>query len=324
MAVFVDTYYNSNSTNIRWTFPSYVDPLFLTLVILLSLPGILLNPIVIKSRIARISNSIPALLTICLCGVYLVLGVFISTSWTYSIVVEDTPNQYLDYYYATAFDKVYSFVFYSGNLYSTALLYLMAFSRYRAIADPFDAVPYKEILRKVIGFGTVTAVICLATAALIGFTATDAGLIASKFDNLVVYSKDAFASWYIVTNLLMSALLVSSLEHTWRTIKKLRNADETPVETREQRRNGVKMVLILVGGQIVQVLLEIIVIFLPSNPYVAVTLFSLFQCFQASYTAVALMVMDKGTQSEVRKMLASVKRPVNEGGVVTVMETVLE
>eukprot|EP00116_Pleurobrachia_bachei_P018199 sb/3478461/ len=100
MAIFVDTYFISNSTDIRWSFPSYVNPLFLTLIVLLSLPGILLNPIVIKSRIARISNSIPALLTTCLCGVYLVLGVFISTTWTYSIV-KDTPHQDFDFRNAT-------------------------------------------------------------------------------------------------------------------------------------------------------------------------------------------------------------------------------
>eukprot|EP00116_Pleurobrachia_bachei_P019011 sb/3479273/ len=73
-----------------------------------------------------------------------------------------------------------------GNLYSTALLYLMAFSRYRALADPFDAIPYKEILRKVIGFGIATVVVCVAAAATVNyFTAPEADVITSKFDNLV-------------------------------------------------------------------------------------------------------------------------------------------
>ena len=319
MAIFIDTYYSSNSTNIRWTFPSYVDPLFLTLVILLSLPGILLNPIVIKSRIARISSSIPALLTICLCGVYLVLGVFISTSWTY-FIVKDTDQQDFYYHNATAFDQIYTFMYYSGNLYSTALLYLMAFSRYRALADPFDPVPYKEILRKVIGFGIVTVILCLAAASITDF-ATDYQLLASKFSQITANS-----FWYIFPNILMLALLISSLEHTWRTIKILRQADDTPAETREQRRNGVKMVIVLVGGQIVQVLLGIIWLFFSSIPYIEVTLYCLFQCFQASYTAVALVVVDRGTWSEVRKMLTSVSKPDNTrgNGVSTVIETVLE
>eukprot|EP00116_Pleurobrachia_bachei_P012811 sb/3473073/ len=153
------------------------------------------------------------------------LGVFISTSWTY-FIVKDTPHQDFEFHNATAFDHIYTFMYSSGNLYSTALLYLMGFSRYRAIADPFDAVPYKEILSKVIGFGIATVVICLASAAVIVF------IIAP---------------------------------------------DGAP-------------------------------------------------CFQASYTAVVLLVADKEIQSEVRKMLASLKiwENTNEGGAVTVMETVLE
>ena len=100
----------------------------------------------------------------------------------------------------------------------------------------------------------------------------------------------------------------------------LRKPDDTPAETREQRRNGVKMVLILVAGQVLQVILDIVYGFVPSNPYVAVTVFCLFQCFQASYTAVALVLVDKGTQSEVRKLLAAVKK----SEAVTVTETVLD
>eukprot|EP00116_Pleurobrachia_bachei_P006485 sb/3466747/ len=268
MAVFVDTYYISNSTAIRWTFPSYGDPLFLTLVIILSLPGILLNPIVIKSRITRISNSIPALLTTCLCGVYLALGVFVSTSWTY-FIVKETPYQRLDVHPATGFDQVYSFMYCSGNLYSTALLYLMAFSRYRAIADPFDAISYKEILRKVIGFGIVTAVLCLGGATA---TAYLSSALASKFKMLIVYSM-------------------------------LRTTDDTPAETRQQRRNGLKMVLVLVGGQILQFILDIADDFPTySNPYFSITHSCLFQCFQASYTAVALVIFDKGIQSELEPL----------------------
>eukprot|EP00116_Pleurobrachia_bachei_P012134 sb/3472396/ len=49
MAIFI------NTTELSLTFPSYADPIFLALIILLSLPGILLNPIVIKSKIVRIS-----------------------------------------------------------------------------------------------------------------------------------------------------------------------------------------------------------------------------------------------------------------------------
>eukprot|EP00116_Pleurobrachia_bachei_P006122 sb/3466384/ len=302
MGVFVDTYNISNSTVIKWTFPSYVDPLFLSLVVLLSLPGILLNPIVIKSRIARISNSIPALLTTCLCGVYLVLGVFVSTNWTYS-TVKDTPHQDLQFRNATMFDKIYSFVYFSGKLYSTALLYLMAFSRYRAIADPFDAVPYKEIVRKVIGFGI--AAVAMGLPALVTTIYTDAGLVTDKFSQLVeMHSLESEENNYFffiadVTHfvffLLMAALSVSSLEHAWRTIKMLRKADDTPAETREQRRNGAKMVLILAGGQIVQIILEFIAVVYFTSPYFNVTVFCLLRCFQASYTAVVLLVLDKDT-----------------------------
>eukprot|EP00116_Pleurobrachia_bachei_P005928 sb/3466190/ len=229
------------STSSQWTFPSYGDPIFLALVVILSLPGILLNPIVIKSRITRISNSIPALLTTCLCGVYLVLGVFVSTSWIY-FIVKDTPHQDFDVHPATGFDQVYSLMYCSGNLYSTALMYLMAFSRYRAIADPFDAVSYKEILRKAISFGIVTLLLCLGGATATVYWHRS---LASKFKMLIIYSVRSnreIISWYIFSYLLMFALLISSLEHTWRTIKMLRKEDDTPVETREQRRNGVKMV----------------------------------------------------------------------------------
>ena len=319
MAIFVDTYNRTSPEDILMTFPSYVDPLFLTLIVLLSLPGILLNPIVMKSRIARISNSIPALLTTCLCGVYLIHGVFISTSWIY-FIVKDTPNQNFDNHNATAFNQVYTFWYCSGNLYSTALLYLMAFSRYRAIADPFDAIQYKEILRKVIGFGIITVVLSLVAAAITVFTA-DEELLASKFSQIVN------SIWYIVPDLLILALLISSLQHIWRTIKILRQADDTPEETREQRRNGVKMVLALVGGQIAQVIIGIIWLFNSSHPYIKVTLYCLFQCFQASYTAVVLLFVDKGTQSEVKEMFASVKKPEytgESGGAVTAVETVLE
>eukprot|EP00116_Pleurobrachia_bachei_P006262 sb/3466524/ len=336
MAVFVDTYNSSNSTDIGWKFPSFVDPLFLTLIILLSLPGILLNPIVIKSRITRISNSIPALLTTCLCGVYLVLGVLVSIRWTY-LIVKDTPNQDLFYRNSTAFDQVYSFFYYSSNIYSTALLYLMAFSRYRAIADPFDAVPYKKILRRVIGFGIATVVVCLAG---FNFTADPSvGLKTIKFYQVIIYqvTYEHGLSWYdyivphIFPALVKAPLSVSSLIYTWRTIKLLRNADDTPAETREQRRNSAKMVLVLVGGQILEEILNEMKKNFSKDLYFAVTECCLFQCFQASYTAVALLVMDKEIKSEVRKMLGVLKRPnnaigtTNEGdAVVTAIETALE
>ena len=84
----------------------------------------------------------------------------------------------------------------------------------------------------------------------------------------------------------------------------LRKPDDTPAETREQRRNGVRMVIILAGGQIAQFVLGFISMFLSSNPHFAVTHACLFQCFQASYTAVILMLTDKDTYLEVRKMLA--------------------
>eukprot|EP00116_Pleurobrachia_bachei_P010680 sb/3470942/ len=188
----------------------------------------------------------------------------------------------------------------------------MAFSRYRAIADPFDAVPYKEILRKVIGFGIATVVICLTALAGFNFTADPiVGLQTPKFYQVIVYqvTEEHGSSWYqdliphIFPALLMAGLSVSSLIYTFRTFKMLRKADDTPAETREQRRNGAKMVLILVGGQIVGVILYGIKERFSSNPYFAVTVWCLFQCFQASYTAVALLVVDKEIQSEVRKML---------------------
>eukprot|EP00116_Pleurobrachia_bachei_P004627 sb/3464889/ len=127
------------------------------------------------------------------------------------------------------------------------------------------------------------------------------GAPVSKFKNLVGYSQ------YFVPILLMIALLISSLVHTCRTIKMLRKADDSPAETREQRRNGAKMVLILAVGQVVQLILGILDNFMASNTYVEVTQYCLFQCFQASYTAVVLLVADKDIQSEVWKMLASLK-----------------
>ena len=307
MGIFVDTYFNSTSTDIVWSFPSYVDPLFLTLIVLLSLPGILLNPIVIKSRIARISNSIPALLTTCLCGVYLVFGLFISTNWTYSII-KDTPNQNLDFHNATTFDQVYTFVYRSGNLYVVALLYLMAFSRYRAIADPFYAIQYKEIMRKAIGFGVAALFLCLVAASLTSMTAYS--------DRVFKFSPHIETVPYFAIEVLTIALLISSLEHTWRTIKMLQKADDTPAETREQRRNGVKMMLVLIGGQTIQAILGggLYLPFLYKSPYYAVTDACLLQCFLASYTAVVLIAMEKGTQSEVRKILPVVKRSGNTGG----------
>eukprot|EP00116_Pleurobrachia_bachei_P010735 sb/3470997/ len=178
----------------------------------------------------------------------------------------------------------------------------MAFSRYRAIADPFDAVPYKEILRKVIGFGIATLVTFLVAASIV----VAHGHRVFKFNQLVIDSV-----WYNVPRLLIMAFLVSSLEHTWRTIKILKKADDTPAETRKQRRNGVKMVLVLIGAQTIQAVLESgnYLQFLYLNPYFAVTNACLFQCFQASYTAVVLIVMEKGTQSKV----TSVKIPENTG-----------
>eukprot|EP00116_Pleurobrachia_bachei_P010596 sb/3470858/ len=189
----------------------------------------------------------------------------------------------------------------------------MAFSRYRAIADPFDAVPYKEILRKVIGFGIAALVIGLVAASLTFTTANS--------DRVFKFSPLIETPWYFAIEVLTVALLISSLEHTWRTIKLLKKADDTPAETREQRRNGVKMMLVLIGAQTIQTVLESAnyLPFLYLSPYYAVTNACLFQCFQASYTAVVLIIMEKGTQSKV----TSVKIPENtgdHGGVGTAIE----
>eukprot|EP00116_Pleurobrachia_bachei_P008714 sb/3468976/ len=221
-----------------------------------------------------------------------------------------------------------------GN--SIALLYLMAFSRYRAIADPFDAVPYKEILRKVIGFGIADpfdavpykeilrkvigfgiAAVVMGLPALVTTIYTDAGLVTDKFSQLVeMHNSESEENNYFffiadvshfVFFLLMAALSVSSLEHAWRAIKMLRKADDTPAETREQRRNGAKMVFVLAGGQIVQIILEFIAVVYFTSPYFNVSVFCLLRCFQASYTAVALPVLDKDTYLEVRKMMAGLK-----------------
>ena len=232
MAVFVDTLLSSNGTDTIQTYPSYLDPLFLVLIFLLTLPGILINPLVLKSRLADLRRSGPSLLFACLCGVFLFFSVFLLTSWSYFILKEAPSGAEERIRDTTTLNEIYTYIYFTTNLYST--------------------------------------------------------------------------------------------------IKQLRKEDETPAETREQRRNGVKMIIILVGCQLVQsiyTVIDIIISFIPTSkfayfvtgPIFTFFKYVLFQCFQTSYTAVVMAICDERARKEVRRVVGWVLRrreEVEEGDVV--------
>ena len=242
MAIFVETRYNTTNNTTILNFPAYLDPLVLTLILLLCAPGILTYPFILKSRIPDVANSIPALLTTCLSGVYFFLSLFFPATWGFYLMEEAPANDIFCRNMTTA-NQVYAFIFYNTNMYSSTLLYLAAFARYRAFSDPFNPVQYKEILRKVIGFGVWTLALCTSLAVL------DANLMNpfcfSKFTQLPnTLNYGGISSFYQFINIFRFFFLVSCLEHSYRTVKLLRRTDDNvAVESREQCLRGERIML---------------------------------------------------------------------------------